>query len=69
MAGDAVGEPFGDAVVTGLATVTGVGEAAGLFGTSGFGSQAPRTATVAARIVDNIILLIVLLLFARIWAR
>ena len=52
LAGDPVGDGTGDG--SGLATVTGVGVAAGLFGTSGFGSQAPRTATLAAKTVDKI---------------
>jgi hypothetical protein len=52
LTGDDVGEGLGEE--TGLATVTGVGVAAGLLGTSGFGSQAPRTATLAAKTVDNI---------------
>ena len=54
------GDADGDAV--GLAVATGVGVAGGLFGTSvccGFGSHAPRTATVAAKIVDNIIDLLI----------
>ncbi|MEO6485032.1 MAG: hypothetical protein ABIO54_05955 [Pyrinomonadaceae bacterium] len=55
------GEATGKAV--GLAVATGTGVATGLFGTSVFGSQAPNTATLAARTVDNINdLLIVFLL-------
>lgn len=55
------GETDGDA--TGEAVATGVGVATGLFGTSLFGSQAPRMVTLAASNVDNRIdLLIVLLL-------
>ena len=53
-AGDATGDAVGLAVATGVA--------GGLFGTSvcwGFGSQAPRTATLAAKIVDNIIDLLI----------
>ena len=60
--GDPVGEATGEA--TGLAVVTGVGEATVGFGGSGFGSQAPSMAALAANTVDNINdLLIVFLLF------
>jgi hypothetical protein len=59
--GDAAGEAAGDA--RGLAVETGAGVATGLFGASVFGSQAPNTATLAAKTVDKIIdLLIVFLL-------
>ncbi len=54
------GDATGDAV--GLAVASGAGVAGGLVGTSvcwGFGSQAPRTAMVAAKIVDNIIDLLI----------
>lgn len=59
------GEPVGDAVGDGdgLAVTTGVGVATGGFGGSGFGSHAPSTATLAAKTVESIIdLLIVILL-------
>ena len=51
------GEPVGDALGdgTGLAVAAGLGVAVGgLFGTSGFGSHAPTTATPAARTVARI---------------
>lgn len=57
--GAATGVPVGDA--TGLATTTGVGVAAGLFGVSGLFSHEPRMATVVANIVVNISFLIVFL--------
>lgn len=48
---------------TGLAVATGAGVGAGLFGTSGFGSQAPNTAVETAKTVDKTkVLLIVILL-------
>lgn len=63
-AGGAVGEPVGDATgdATGLAVATGAGVVGGLFGIGSF-VHAPKTATDAVKIVDNIIdLLIVFLL-------
>ena len=60
--GETVGDAFGEA--TGLAAAAGVEVVAGLFGTTGFGSQAPNTAVETAKTVDNISdLLIVLLLY------
>lgn len=57
LTGDMEGE------ATGLAVATGAGVGAGLFGTSGFGSQAPNTAVETAKTVDKIkVLLIVILL-------
>ena len=50
--GEATGDATGDA--SGLAVATGAGVTVGLFGTLVFGSQAPNTATLAAKIVDNI---------------
>lgn len=51
-----MGETVGDATgeTSGLAVTAGVGVAAGLFGTTGFGSQAPSTAVETAKTVDNI---------------
>ena len=63
-AGEAVGDgdATGDATATGLAVATGAGVVGGLFGAGGV-VHAPKTATDAAKIVDNIIdLLIVFLL-------
>ena len=60
-----IGETVGDATgeASGLAVAAGVGVVAGLFGTTGFGSQAPNTAVETAKTVDNINdLLIVFLL-------
>ena len=57
LAGEATGE------AAGLAVTAGTGVAAGFSGTLTFGSQAPNTATLAAKTVDNINdLLIVFLL-------
>jgi hypothetical protein len=56
------GEPVGEG--TGLDVADGEGVAGTGFGTSALGSQAPNTATVAARTVDNIIdLLMIFLIF------
>ncbi len=54
--GDGVGEIVGDAVgeTPGVGVEVGLGVAAVLIGVSGFGSQAPRSATLAAKTVDNI---------------
>ena len=58
--GEAVGDATGDE--TGLAAATGAGVVGGLFGV-GSAEHAPRTATDAAKTVDNITdLLIVFLL-------
>lgn len=60
-----MGEPDGEATgeTAGLAVATGAGVGAGLFGTSGFASQAPNTAVETAKTVANINdLLIVFLL-------
>ena len=58
--GETVGDATGEA--SGLAVVAGVGVAAGLFGTTGFGSQAPNTAVETAKTVDNINDLLILFL-------
>ena len=61
LAGDATGDATG--LLIGLAGVTGAGVGAGLFGTVAVELQAPITATLAAKTVDNInVLLIVFLL-------
>jgi len=63
--GDVEGEPVGAGVAgAGVVVDTGAGVEAGLFGTSGFVSQAPKTAAETARTVVKMIdLLIVFLLF------
>jgi len=57
LTGDATGEATG--LLIGLAVETGAGVATGLFGTSVFGSQAPNTATEAAKTDDNINVLLI----------
>ena len=49
--GEAPGDATGLGEATGDGDTAGLGDAAGLFGTSGFVSQAPKTAIVAARTV------------------
>ena len=65
-AGVVEGDPVGAGVAgAGVEVDTGAGVEAGLFGTSGFGSQALKTAVVTAKTVVKMIdLLIVFLLYA-----
>jgi len=60
-AGEPVGETTGATVgdAAGVVVAVGAGVVNGLFGTSGFGSQAPTATTLAAKTVDNMIDLLI----------